>query len=214
MAILLRTCDSTLRRTSSRLVVVSPAVITSIESRKRVRRRTRGRSAPITAVGASPEEWITDSDFEFTVSTNELVSHSVYRAEMYRARWVFLQFLAEFQDVIVDRAGGRIVLISPDLVKQFIAADDSVGILNQELERFEFLSRQHHRCAIPLDLHLFEVRGDVIEADDLSLRDTRRVAQGGANPSQQFARTERFGHVVVRTKFKKKNFVGDVAGCA
>src|SRR3954454_348043 len=116
---------------------------------------------------------------------------------MYRARWVFLQLLAEFQDVIVDGAGGWIILISPHLVQQFIAADDSLGILHQELKGLEFLSSQHHWLAVPLDFHLLEVRGDVVEAHDLSFGNARCVSQGSANPGQKFPRTERLGYIVI-----------------
>jgi hypothetical protein len=38
-------------------------------------------------------------------SADELVSHAMYCAEVYGARRVFLQFLAEFEDVVVDGAG-------------------------------------------------------------------------------------------------------------
>ena len=83
-------------------MVVSPAVMTSIDIRNRVRRRSRGKSAPPAGPGASADEWNTGSEEGFTGSTNELIPHSVYRAEVYRARRVFLQFLAEFQNVVVD----------------------------------------------------------------------------------------------------------------
>ena len=48
------------------------------------------------------------------VSTGE---HLRLSEEWYRARRVFLQFLAEFQNVIVNGSGRRIILVSPDLPK-------------------------------------------------------------------------------------------------
>lgn len=84
-------------------MVVKPAVITSIESKKRVRNRSLGRSA------AAGSVWFVvraRSGYEFkTRSANELVSHAVYRAEMYRTGWVSFQFLAKFENVVIDRAG-------------------------------------------------------------------------------------------------------------
>jgi len=73
------------------------------------------------------------------VSTNELIPHSMDGAEVYRAGWILLQFLAEFQNVIVDGPGRRIILVSPNLVQQFVTADDPFGVLHQELKRLEFL---------------------------------------------------------------------------
>src|SRR5579862_628029 len=73
-------------------------------------------------------------------SADELVSHAMYGAEMHRARRVPLQFLPEFQNVVVHGTGRRIVLISPDFVQEFVAADDPIGILHQKLERLEFLA--------------------------------------------------------------------------
>src|SRR5215831_471381 len=103
-------------------------------------------------------------------STNELIPHSMDGAEMYRAGWISLQFLAEFQDVIVDGPGRRIILVAPNLVQQFIAADDPLGVLHQKLKRLEF--------------HLLEISSDVIKTDNLSFGHTGRVPQGGANPRE------------------------------
>ena len=61
---------------------------------------------------------------------NELIAHSVYRAEVYGTGWVFFQFLAKLQDVIVNRTGGRVVLITPHFIQQLVAADYAVGILH------------------------------------------------------------------------------------
>ena len=66
----------------------------------------------------------------------------MYGAEVYGARWVFLQFLPKFKYMVIDGTGGRIVLITPDFIQQFVAADYPVGILHQKLESLEFLRGQ------------------------------------------------------------------------
>src|SRR5215472_644777 len=109
----------TLRCTSRKLVVVNPAVMTSIDIRNRVRRRTRGNRAPTAVDAASPDMCGAGSEDGLTELTHELISHSVHRTEVDRARGVFLQFLAEFQDMVIHGASGRIVLVSPNLVQQF-----------------------------------------------------------------------------------------------
>jgi len=38
------------------------------------------------------------------LSTNELIAHSVHRAEVYRTSRVALQFLAQFQDMVIHGA--------------------------------------------------------------------------------------------------------------
>src|SRR6516162_6995471 len=130
-------------------------------------------------------------------SANELITHTMYRAKVYRARWVFLQFLAKFQNVIVDGARGWIVLVPPDFVQQFVTADYAVSVLDEELERLELLRSQHDDFAITLDFHLLEVGGDVVETHDLGFWDSRSMAQGGADARQQFPRTERLGDIVI-----------------
>src|SRR5437588_9971204 len=77
-------------------------------------------------------------------SADEFVSHAMYCAEMYGARRVLLQFLAEFENVIVDGPRRRIVLVAPDFVQQFVAADDPVGVLYEELEGLELLRGQDY----------------------------------------------------------------------
>src|SRR5579864_1035535 len=95
-----RTLLRILRCTSSRLVLVRAAVINSIESRNRVRRRRRGRRAP-----AEPVRGETDSGGGFTESAHELVSHAMHRSEVYRAGRVPFQFLAEFENVVIHGPG-------------------------------------------------------------------------------------------------------------
>ena len=108
----------------------------------------------------------------------------MYCAEVYGARRISLQFLAEFKNVVIDSARRRIVLIAPDFVEQLIAADDAVGILHQKLKRFEFLCRQNNRLPVALDFHPFEVGRDAIEADYLQIGSVRGVAQSRADACQ------------------------------
>src|SRR6266705_55301 len=130
-------------------------------------------------------------------SADELVSHTMYRAEMYRARRIFFKFLAEFQDMVVDGASRRIILVAPNLVQQLVTANHPVGILHKKLEGLELLRRQDHDLPVALDLHLFEVHGDTVEAENLHLRRAHRVADSRSDPRQQLPRTKRLGYVIV-----------------
>src|ERR1700731_3138457 len=94
-----RTCRSTLCRTTRRLKAVRPAVITTMESKKRVRSRVRGTSVLPEFPGKAGE---TDSDEGAKgLSANELITHSMYRAEMHWTGRVALQFLAQFKDMVI-----------------------------------------------------------------------------------------------------------------
>src|SRR5271169_1880973 len=189
---LCRTLLRILRCTRSRLVEVRPAVMSNIESRKRVRRRRRGSSAP---TGSVRDDVGPGSGEGFTESADEFVSHAMHSAEVYWARWVPLQFLAEFKNVVVHGTGRRIVLVAPHIVEQFVAADDPVGILYQKLECLKFLSGQNYGFPIPHNFHFLEVDGDAVEVDDLHIRGARGVAQRGPHPCQQFSWAERLGDI-------------------
>src|SRR5579871_4213811 len=148
------------------------------------------------------------------VSAHEFVAHSVYGAEVYRTGGVAFQFLAQLQDVIIDGAGRRIILISPNLIQQLVTADDAVGILHQELQGLEFLGGQDHDLAVALHLHFLEVDRDAVEADAIHIGGSGGMPQGGAHAGQQLARAERLGHVIVGPEFEQENLVGNIAGGA
>src|ERR1700680_2573288 len=130
---------------------------------------------------------------------NELITHSVYRAEVYGTGWVLFQFLAKLQDVIVNRTGGRVVLITPDFVQQLVPADNPVGILHQELERLEFLSGQNHLLAIAQDFHFLKIRGNTVKAYQVDAWRLDGVAQRSAHSRQQFPGAKGLGYVIVGT---------------
>src|SRR3984957_7143935 len=147
-------------------------------------------------------------------SANKLVSHTVHGAEVYRTGWVSLKFLPELENVVVDGAGGRIMLIAPHLIEQLVAGNDAIGILHQELKRFEFLSGENHGLAVALDFYFLEVRRDAVEIDHVDAGGAGGVPEGDAHSGQEFAGTERLGDVIVGAEFEQQDFVGDVTGGA
>src|SRR5208337_5482081 len=96
-----RTLPSTARRTSSRLVAVRPAVITSIDSKNRVRRRSEGTRPGLGEMMAGAA----DSVFLCKRSAHELVPDPMHGPEVHRTGRIAFQLLPQFQDVIVHRAG-------------------------------------------------------------------------------------------------------------
>src|ERR1700730_2962584 len=83
----------------------------------------------------------------------ELISHAMHRAEMYRARRVSLQFLAQFENVVVDSSRRRIVLVAPYLIQQFVATNDPVSVLHKKLKGLEFLGGQNYHLPIAQNFH-------------------------------------------------------------
>src|SRR5436309_182815 len=149
-----RTFFSTLRRTSSRLVTVRPAVISSIAIRNRVRSRKRGTKTPAELPAM---EFCMGSKPAHKQSADELISHSMHCAEVYGTGGILLQLLPKLQDVIIHCSGGRIILVTPDFIQQFVPADDPVCVLDEKLESLKFLSGEHHDFAVALDLHFPEI---------------------------------------------------------
>ena len=125
---------------------MSPAEIKTMESKNLVRSRT------LTMPLASRR-----------ILAHELIAYTVHGPEMYWVGGVFLQLLAQLQDVVVHRPGGRVVVISPDFVEQFIAGDDSLSILHHEFQRLKFLRRQGDGLAFTDDFHFGEVNGNIAE---------------------------------------------------
>src|ERR1700683_361761 len=177
-----RTWFSMLWRTTSKLNAVRPAVISTMESKKRVRRRVLGTSVPAEGSGRVCETG--SNEGAKGISANELVTHSVYRAEVYRTGGGAFQFLAKLQDVIVDGAGRGIILVSPDFVEQFIAANHAVGVLHEELQGLEFLRGQNHHLAFAHYFHLFEVNGDAVETYQIYSGRSRGMPQCRAHARQ------------------------------
>jgi hypothetical protein len=54
----------------------------------------------------------------------------------------WLQFLAQAQNVVVDRASTRITLVSPDFIEKFIPGDYSSSILEEIGKSLELLERE------------------------------------------------------------------------
>src|ERR1700746_1957609 len=102
------------------------------------------------------------------MSTDEFVSHAMNRAKVHGAGRILFQLLSELENVIVHGTSGRVVLIAPHFIEQFVTADNPVRILHQELEGFEFLSCQDDDAAIALDFHLLEVDRYIIEGYNVS----------------------------------------------
>src|SRR5581483_1037828 len=126
-----------------------------------------------------------------------------YRTEMDWVGRIMLQFLPQFQDVIVDSPGGRVVLISPNLVQKFVPGDDALGIMDKEFQRLELLCGQNNRRAVAHDFHLREVDRNPVEGEHFRWRAAHDATQGGPYAGQQFARAEWLGHIIIGAELEQ-----------
>jgi hypothetical protein len=51
----------------------------------------------------------------------KLVSCAVNCSQMNRSRWILFQLLAKLGNLVIDRAGGRVIVISPDFIQQLVS---------------------------------------------------------------------------------------------
>ena len=61
----------------------------------------------------------------------------MYRAEAYGLCEIALQFLAKSENMIVHRADGMMILVSPHFFQQFISADHAIRISHKKMQGLE-----------------------------------------------------------------------------
>ena len=120
-------------------------------------------------------------------------------------------------DAQVDGAVERVLLAALDEVHELIAAENAVGVTEEDLQQAELRHRQADRDAtrrdqlVGGDIQLPAVKAvarDTLrrQADRLGLR----PAQDIAHPGQQFTRFKGFGQVVVGAKLQTQNAVDGI----
>src|SRR5215469_9757429 len=72
----------------------------------------------------------------------EFVADAMNRQEVHRTSRQLFELLPQSQDVIVHRACCWIMLITPYLVKNLVAGENTLGMLNHKLQELEFLGSE------------------------------------------------------------------------
>src|SRR6185437_11121561 len=179
-----RSRSSTVRRTSSRVVDVTAAEITTIHRRNFV--RSLQCIFPLAA-------------FHSPSSGNELVPHPVHGSDVDGLSRVFLDLLSQLEHVVINCSRGRIILVTPRRIEQLFPRYHSLGVLGQELQYLELLRSQNNRLARTGQVHPREIHSYLSKAELLAGRHPRRPPNGGPYPRQQLPWAERFGDVIVGT---------------
>src|ERR1039457_6870943 len=131
----------------------------------------------------------------------------MHRAEVQRVRGIFLHFLPQPQDVIIDRARARIIPIPPNMVQQLFAREHALRVLDHELQDLELLRSQLHQVPFPPQFHLREINLHVAKLESLGQRNPRRAPHRRPHPRQKFSRTEGLRDVVMCTQLQQQHLV-------
>jgi hypothetical protein len=90
-----------------------------------------------------------------------------------------LELLPQMQYLIVNCAGGRVTVISPDCAEELDARDDLVWNRNKELQQSELKTRQIHGRAGSSCLMTAKVDLNVTELGDITVSRNLRVSSLG-----------------------------------
>src|SRR5215472_105542 len=140
---------------------------------------------------------------------HKFVTYAMYRAKMHRIGRILFQFLSQLQNVVIDGPGRRIILV-PQHLQQFLSRYDSLCILHEELEYFEFLRGECDRIIFSRDLHFSEVHGDRIKSHRIWQMGRVCASNDRSDSSKKLLRAERLGYVVVSSQFQQQNLIGNV----
>src|SRR5580693_5054120 len=88
---------------------------------------------------------------------NEPVSSAINSLQMVRVCGVWLQLLAEFQYLIIDRPRCRIRVIPPYLVQQFLPAQHPLRVFDKILQQLELMRRKSYRLARTARAHFGKI---------------------------------------------------------
>jgi len=120
-------------------------------------------------------------------------------------RWILLDLPPQISDVDIDHAGLDRVLVAPHMVEDLFAGQHFAGVRGEERQQVELRVGQQHLTGIVEDAALVEIDDQILEFQ-AALVDgflfLTRLSQMGRDSSQQLARAEGLGDVVVRTDFQ------------
>lgn len=95
----------------------------------------------------------TCANLELIAMRQELVTNAAHSSKMCRPRRLSLEFLTQPQNMVVDGARARIVLVSPHLVKQFVAGNRSPFIANHVLQYLELHGSERDGLSVAPRFH-------------------------------------------------------------
>jgi hypothetical protein len=109
--------------------------------------------------------------------------------------------------VDVDRAFFHVDIAAPDAVEQLLACVHALGMRHEEREHPVFGGAQRHGSLARAHALTALVQDQALDVDAFGALDRRGPAQDGIDSSQQLARRERLGDVVVGAAFQTRHLV-------
>jgi hypothetical protein len=135
----------------------------------------------------------------------ESVAESVNRHEVLGGGWIGLEFLAEFDDELVEGAGGTEVIDAPDFVEDGIAGDGVAAFAKKQGEHFEFARGEVEGLLATESAEGFAINFDIAESDFCGEIGGVILGFGatekGVDAGEEFTEAKRFGHVIVGPEF-------------
>src|ERR1700733_9864556 len=144
------------------------------------RAETRSRAGSPSCSPAALESW------------DKFVSCTVDCQKMFGPRWIRLQLLAQFKDLVIDCSGRWVRIISPNLIEQSFAGKHALRILSEEFQQLELVRSKDNRPAVAADRHFFKIDfaiGESAEGRDCTLS---LPADCSLNPGRKLPRPKGF----------------------
>jgi hypothetical protein len=79
-----------------------------------------------------------------TVFENEFVTNTMHGLEVNGTGRIWLEFLAQPQNVVINRASAGIIFKAPDLIQEFVPGDHPPRTRDKEPENFELKSGENN----------------------------------------------------------------------
>lgn len=133
---------------------------------------------------------------------------------MFGFRRVWLQLLAQLQNLVVNSSCRWVGTISTYLIEQSLARKQALRIFGEEFQQLELMSSEDDRTPIASNRHSLEV--DFALRESINRRQFRLPLPPDSrlNASRKLTRTKRLRHIIVGTQLEEKYLIRDLRNCA
>src|SRR5665213_3401075 len=118
-----------------------------------------------------------------------------------------LEFLPQLQYLVIHGSSRRVRVVTPHFIQKQFAAKDAFGILGEESEQLEFVRCERDGYPSAPCSHLLKVDFAVAKPISRGRRRPVTTANCRLHTRHQFARTERFGDIIVSSKLEQEHLV-------
>src|ERR1041384_5441655 len=138
----------------------------------------------------------------------QTITDARFGDDEFRARRVGFNFFAQVRHVNTQIVGVLVVALSPDFAKDLAVGEDFSCVAHQEPKKLVFRDTEFHFTTVHSDATSRQVHYQFSRLEYDRFLVFRRMAQSHADSREKFARIERFGHIVISTIIKGRDFTG------